>query len=154
MRSGGTAKASRNPRSAWLASAAGPAGSNPRRLTYSCPPGKCAATRCAQCTARVVLPTPAVPAMTEMAAPSSGPGTIASRLASSAPRPAKAATGGGSWAGSNAAAGCSAGRTRRQDAGAGASSDESWRRIAVSRSRSAWPGTSPSSSARVLRSRW
>jgi hypothetical protein len=55
-------------------STAGPNRSNPRRLTYSCPSGNCADTRWAQCTARAVLPTPAVPAITATtAAPSARP---------------------------------------------------------------------------------
>ena len=37
------------------------AGSKPRRFTYSWPSGNRSATRCAQCTASAVLPTPAVP---------------------------------------------------------------------------------------------
>ena len=59
-------------------------------------------TWCAQCAARVVLPTPAVPDSTTMTAAASRPrparaaaGRSVSRLASSAPRPAKAATAGG-----------------------------------------------------------
>ena len=44
----------------------GPAGSKPRRFTYSCPSGNCSATWCAKCRARVVLPIPAVPSMTEI----------------------------------------------------------------------------------------
>ena len=66
--SAGTPNASRNPRRASAGSSAGPPGSKPRRLTYSCPSGNRAATRCAQCTARAVLPTPAVPETAEMTA--------------------------------------------------------------------------------------
>jgi len=44
----------------------GPAGSKPRRFTYSCPSRNRSATWWAKCTARVVLPTPAVPSMVTM----------------------------------------------------------------------------------------
>jgi hypothetical protein len=103
------------------------------------------------------LATPAVPAIAEMTtvAPSADPlwaaaGRIASRLASSASRPAKPGTVGGSCAGT----GASGEAARSVAAGAGASSDGSCRRMAVSRSRSAWLGSIPSSSARVERNRW
>src|SRR6185295_776151 len=59
--SAGTPSAARNPCIAAPGSSACPAGSKPRRLTYSWPSGNRAATRCAQCTASAVLPTPAVP---------------------------------------------------------------------------------------------
>ena len=42
----------------------GPAGSKPRRFTYSCPSGNRPAAWCAKCRASVVLPIPAVPSMT------------------------------------------------------------------------------------------
>jgi hypothetical protein len=52
--------ARRNPTSASEGGIA-PFGSRPRRSRYSSPSGKRSATRCPQCTARAVLPTPAVP---------------------------------------------------------------------------------------------
>jgi hypothetical protein len=66
MRPAGTCSASRNLRTAVAACMGAQDGSNPRRSTYSCPSGKRARTRCAQCTASVVLPTPAVPATAEI----------------------------------------------------------------------------------------
>ena len=68
IRCGGTPSASRKPRTASAGSITAPPGSKPRRLTYSCPSGNRSATRCAQCTARAVLPTPAVPPITVTAA--------------------------------------------------------------------------------------
>jgi hypothetical protein len=85
---------------------------------------------------------PVIAAMVTAEASSAWPPPIASRRASSASRPANPATGGGSCAGTGTPdAGGAAGR--RLATGADASSDASWRRMAVSRSRSAGPGASP-----------
>ena len=157
IRATGIPNASRNPRTASSGSSACPSGSKPPRLTYNCPSGNCAATRCAQCRARAVLPTPAVPDTAEMITwagpvePVLATGCrIASRLASSALRPAKAGTAGASCAGIGAAG--KAGDTVTADVGA--SRAGSCRRMLVSRSRSGWLGSIPSSSSSVLRNRW
>ncbi len=60
----GAPRAVRKPPRASPGSRGRPESSKPRRFTHSLPSGKCSATRCAQCTARVVLPTPAMPAIT------------------------------------------------------------------------------------------
>ena len=159
IRAGGTPNASRNPCSACRGSSAAPSWSNPRRPTYNCPSGNRSATRCAQCTARAVLPTPAVPDTAQIAtapvaarpvpaccgAMASTPAS-ASRVASSALRPVNVGTAGGNWAGT--------GTSEVAAAGAGASSARSCRRIAVSRSRNGCPGSMPSSVASVWRNRW
>ena len=80
-----------------------PDGSKPRRFTYSCPSGNRWATRCAQCTARAVFPTPAVPPMAEITTvPGAWPPTWSSSSdsrASSADRPVKCCTAPGSCRG-------------------------------------------------------
>ena len=83
-----------------------PDGSKPRRLTYSWPSGNSPALWCAQCTARAVLPAPAVPPMTRtLTAPSAEAASCcqACSSASSAVRPAKWATPAGSCRGTTVA---------------------------------------------------
>jgi hypothetical protein len=103
MRSGGTLRASRNPRTASAADIGAPEGSKPRRFTYSCPSGKRAATWCAQCSASAVLPTPAVPPIAEITTvPGLSPhasSKIRVSAASSAARPVKSATAAGNCRG-------------------------------------------------------
>jgi hypothetical protein len=110
----------------------GCSGSYPRRSTYSCPSGNRSATRCAQCTASAVFPTPAVPDTAEIttadvfADPASSP---SSRVSSSA-RPVKPYTSDGSCcgAGTTGAAGASAGGAAAAAGAAGGGTDEASRR--------------------------
>ncbi len=76
----------------------GPSGSDPRRSRWSCPSGKRAATRCAQCTASADLPTPGMPsiATTGIAGPVRSSRSARSR---SPARPVKAGRSRGSRAG-------------------------------------------------------
>jgi hypothetical protein len=92
----------RTPRTASAGVIGGPAGSNPRRFTYSCPSGNRWATRCAQHSASAVLPTPAVPPIAEMITVPPVSARFCSspvRVASSPARPAKCATAAGSCCG-------------------------------------------------------
>ena len=115
IRCGGTPSASRNKRSASAGSIGGVAGSRPRRLTYSWPPGNRLATWWPNLMASAVFPVPAVPERTtigtvgpESCWPEScwpGPcwpgsaGSIARRMLSSSRRPEKPGASSGSWAG-------------------------------------------------------
>lgn len=86
--------------------AGAPAGPKPRRFTCSWPSGNWSATRCAQCRARAVLPTPAVPPIALMTTVPGAPSPAVSRtsvsLASSAARPVKSGTVAGNWRGTTA----------------------------------------------------
>ena len=98
IRSGGTWRASRKPRTASAGAIAEPVGSKPRRFTNNCPSGNRSATRCAQYTARAVLPIPAVPSIAEITTVPADPAVSSIRAvnaSNSATRPAKclAATG-------------------------------------------------------------
>ncbi|MFF3958922.1 hypothetical protein ACFYY1_37815 [Streptomyces sp. NPDC001890] len=98
IRSGATDSASRKPRIASPGGIGSVTGAKPCRFTYSWPSGKCGAARCAQCSARVVFPAPAVPAITQTAGPGpadASPGSPSSSR-SSAQRPANPATAAGS----------------------------------------------------------
>ena len=101
MRCGGDARARRGSRgSPRPGRQRRPPGSKPRRLTYSCPSGNRSATRCAQCTARVVLPTPAVPSIGDDHAGRPIVSSAApSRARRAAARPVNAATSAGNCAG-------------------------------------------------------
>ena len=104
MRSGGTPSASRNPRITSAGVAGVSEGSKPRRFTYSCPSRNRPTTWCAQCSASAVLPTPAVPPIAEITTvpPPSGALRASGRQArksSSAFRPVKCRTPGGSCRG-------------------------------------------------------
>ena len=102
IRAEGTASASSSSRIASDGGIGGPAGSKPRRLTYSCPSGKRSATWCAKCRASVVLPIPAVPSITAITvvglSPVASPASPASVLSASA-RPAKCRVAAGSCRG-------------------------------------------------------
>jgi hypothetical protein len=93
---GATPRARRNPARTSPGSA-GASGPYPRRSTYSWPSGYRSATRCAQCTASAVLPTPAVPDRARITLPVRPPEPATrSSSASSALRPTNAYTSGGS----------------------------------------------------------
>ena len=105
--------------------------------------------------ASAVLPTPALPEIAQMvaAAGSASPAdSSASNSATCFVRPVKSRVVDGSWAGTADVPGRAAVGGRTAD-GAG-SSPGSCRRIATSRSRSAGPGSIPSSSPSRRRNRW
>ena len=102
-RAAGTPSASRNARSA-SAGGSGSAGPNPRRFTYSCPSGKSAAARRAQCTASAVLPTPAVPPIAVISTGPSGRRSSPDSARSSRARPVNPGTVAGSITGAGSRA--------------------------------------------------
>ena len=145
---GGAPSTSRKVRTAYAGATGGSTGSKPRRLTYSCPSGNRWATRWAQCTARVVLPTPAVPASAQMVGAvscSPEPSRMASSRRSSYALPANPRRSGGSCRGT---AGSCAGGAGAEEVGV------AFRRICWWRSCSSLPGSVPSSSSSTRRACW
>ncbi len=104
-RSGATSSERRSLVSA-SAGESGGAAAWPIRFRYSWPSGKRCRTRCAQCTASALLPTPGAPASTVIdTAPGSLSASSASISAITSERPVKPATSAGSWAGTGRSAG-------------------------------------------------
>ena len=170
IRADGTDSASSSSRIASAGGIGGPAGSKPRRLTYSCPSGNRSATWCAKCRASVVLPIPAVPSMTAITVavlpPVASPARPASVLRASA-RPAKCRVAAGSCRGATWS--CAAAEFRRPAAAVGVlsvlagpgGSASSGRSSSLSAARMRWcstvssgPGSMPSSSASTRRTSW
>ena len=122
--------------------------SKPRMLANSCPSGNAPATRCAHSTASAVLPTPAGPASTPIAAVSPGGSSFVSQ-ASSSSRPANPDGALGSCAGTSTP-------TFGVTTGSLLSSSRvvSSRRTRACSSRSCGPGSMPSSSDARCANRW
>ena len=109
---GGNLQGVRKPRIASAGSAGGPAGSKPRRFTYSCPSGNRSAAWWAQCTASAVLPIPGVPPIADISTVPRLVGILeqAGQGFSSSVRPAKPEAAAGSCRGTATSGGWAAGR--------------------------------------------
>ena len=135
-------------------SIAAPCGSNHRRFTYSCPSGNRWLIWCAQCTAREVFPTPAVPAIavitTARSKSPSFPATSECSRASSASRPVKSGIPRGSWAGVGGRGSGSGAALTAAGCAVGPASVGSVARIRMCSCCNWGVGSTPSSSARYF----